>query len=74
MKIKREHHKWKLVNLPEGLKPDFKAKHVCVRGDCKCERFTSSFDNRFQYERSGQLYDTVPECYGDVPINNQTID
>lgn len=72
--MKVEKHKWKQVDLPEKLKPEFKAMHICVRGDCKCERLTSSYDNLPTYSRSGIIYDRTPECYGDIPINNQTID
>ena len=72
--MKSERHKWKKVDLPEKLKYDFKAMHVCVRGDCKCERLTSVYDNSYHYDRSGMYYDTAPECYGDTPINEQTID
>lgn len=72
--MKIERHKWKEVDLPQDLKPDFKAMHICTRGDCKCKRLTSRYDNSLNYNRSGIIYTKAPECYGDVPINNQTID
>ena len=71
---KMKKHKWEKVDLPDNLKTDFKAKHICTRGDCKCERLTGRYDSIYIYERYGQIYDTAPDCYGDIPVNDQTID
>jgi len=72
----KQRHKWEQVEVPDNLKDTFKKKAVCTRGDCKCERLTSYHKGIAynQYTRNHQLYNEVPECYGDVPLNEQGID
>jgi hypothetical protein len=74
MNSKDEQHKWENVELPEKLKSDFKAKYLCTKGDCKCEKLLSKFDNYPQYQRAGQMYSYAPDCYGSIPLNMQPID
>ena len=66
-------HKWKEVELPEVLTPEFTKKFICVNGDCKCVKLVSR--HKFnQYSRAMQFYNHMPECYGEILLNEQPID
>lgn len=67
-------HKWEEKPVPENLKDTFRKKWVCIR--CNCERLQSKYDNSYlSYSREMIHYgSTRPDCFGSVPINEQTID
>lgn len=68
----QDKHKWKELPVPQGDNKYTKSIHVCTR--CKCYRFISNYRD-VQYEREKQMYgNTRPDCFGDIPINEQTID
>lgn len=73
-------HKWEQREVPDRLKDTFSKYHVCVRGECACERYYTAqyiqgkkFDY-YSYWRSGIHYDTAPLCYGDISLSKQPID
>lgn len=77
----QDKHSWKQVDFDEselkaGFNPKWNKKHICKRGDCRCERITSISrqDTFYQYSRQGIMYNERPLCFGDTPINQQTID
>lgn len=66
-------HRWKEVEVPKDLSDTFAHKYVCIRGDCRTEKLVGR-DHVAQYIRERQFYTYAPECYGDTPLNEQTID
>lgn len=85
---KEDQHSWKEVpisacgitqkdldQIMRGLK--LKSVHICERGDCKCIRTCVGGygQSTYTYSRSGTYYSTDrPDCFGDIPINEQKID
>lgn len=65
-------HKWKDITT-EKDKKEWKSVHICTRGDCNCIKHTSKH-NFPLYSRSGINYEYSPDCYGDIKLNDQTID
>lgn len=67
-------HKWSLPLKPnKGLRDTFDRAWICTR--CRCERLRSKRDNILMYSREGIHYGTTrPNCFGETPINDQTID
>lgn len=67
-------HYWKKVELEKDMSYTFDKKEECKR--CKCTRYRSRNDSSyFLYQRGMALYGTDrPNCFGSVPINEQTID
>lgn len=63
-------HKWTKVDT--DIRP--LAKYIC--DICKCKRYTSfAFGKTFHfYSREKMMYDHRPDCFGPIPINQQTID
>lgn len=71
----KEKHKWIEVPLKDtGLSVIKREK--CIRGECNCERTTYFMMGLtgYMYSRDGQVYSLAPECHGDIPLNDQTID
>lgn len=66
-------HKWTETEVPQKLKDSFARRFIC--GYCGCEKLISKSDSRVKiYERSQQISQTMPECFGKIPLNEQTID
>lgn len=66
-------HKWISVEMTEEEKQEWTGKFICTRGDCKCEKFTFNLlgVTGSIYERNRMIYNKMPECWGDTPINEQ---
>jgi hypothetical protein len=62
--------------MPENLKSSFQYRYVCTRGECGCEKlvYYIGSEAHYLYDRAGQITNHCPECYGDVLLNQQTID
>lgn len=68
-------HKWEEVELPVNLESNYRAKFICVRGDCHCVRLLGkSINTPTLYTRDGNRSDYAPRCHGDIPLNLQGID
>lgn len=78
---KDDQHSWKGFPLTDdllgvGFNPKKTKMFICQRGDCKCERLsTRHYGHTFnQYSRGMVMHSSIPNCFGDTPINQQTID
>jgi hypothetical protein len=74
----QDEHIWIQVPLSDGLKSvGFSSKKtdsfVCSR--CKCKKLVTHKPVLIeQFQRELQMYNEEPKCFGDTPINEQTID
>lgn len=65
-------HKWREIEIPEKNKGAYKKMFKCVRGECGCIKYIG-LDNFAQYERAKHLFSQAPDCYGDIPLSQQSI-